>query len=116
MTANDNTEGLHSAIPAIYESVAERFDRDRDKSLRELPYLQQALLDHRPFTVLDVGCGSGDPIAKFFIDAGCDVTGVDTSRTMLAMCRARFPDHRWIEADMRSLALHEQFDSIVAWD
>ena len=63
-------------VRAVYEAVARDFDRDRSKSLMEKCYLDrvQAQLVEGA-SVLDLGCGSAEPIAKFFIDHGCRVFG-----------------------------------------
>lgn len=42
-------------------------------------------------TVLDVGCGSGEPIARALIDAGHGVFGVDASPALVAAFEHRFP-------------------------
>jgi trans-aconitate methyltransferase len=102
---------------AVYEAVAREFDRDRSKFLMEKFYLDRVLahlVDGA--SVLDLGCGSAEPIAKFFIDNGCRVTGVDAATAMIAMCRQRYPQQTWIEADMRSLDLRRRFDAVIAWD
>jgi len=101
----------------LYERFAREFDRDRGKSLMERPYLD-AVASHlgRGAAVLDLGCGTGEPIARYFIERGYDVTGVDAAPSMLAMCRARFPNAEWIEADMRTLGLTRRFDAVIAWD
>jgi hypothetical protein len=44
------------------------------------------------------------------------VTGVDSSLTLISLCRERLPDHEWLVGDMRSLQLPLQFDGVVAWD
>jgi 2-polyprenyl-3-methyl-5-hydroxy-6-metoxy-1,4-benzoquinol methylase len=67
-------------------------------------------------TVLDVGCGTGEPIARYLIDLGFSVVGVDASPSMIELCRARFPNSEWLVADMRELELGRRFDGIVAWD
>ncbi|MBX3664433.1 MAG: class I SAM-dependent methyltransferase [Burkholderiales bacterium] len=106
-----------SGIRAVYDAVAREFDRDRSRALAERHYLE-ALLP-RPGgqrDILDLGCGGAEPIAKFFIEAGCRVTGVDAAPAMIALCRERYPEERWIEADMRGLDLGRRFDAIVAWD
>lgn len=83
----------------------------------ELPYLQTATaLASPPGTVLDLGCGSGEPLARHFIENGYRVTGIDLVDEMLQMCRARFPDMTWQRADMRNLEIRERFDIVVAWD
>lgn len=67
-------------------------------------------------TVLDLGCGSGDPIARYLLQCRMRVTGVDSSLTLVTMCRERFPSAEWIHADMRSLDLQRGFDGVIAWD
>ncbi|MBX3649754.1 MAG: methyltransferase domain-containing protein [Burkholderiales bacterium] len=108
---------MSSGIRAVYEAVARQFDRDRSKALMERHYLNALLsrLGGRR-EILDLGCGSAEPIAKFFIDAGCRVTGVDAASAMIALCRERYPDGDWLEADMRGLDLGRRFDAIIAWD
>ena len=66
--------------------------------------------------VLDLGCGSGQPIADYLAKHGCGVTGVDGSPTMIAMFRERLPEQSWRLADMRGLDLGERFDGLLAWD
>ena len=65
--------------------------------------------------LLDLGCGSGVPIARDLIASGRAVTGVDASPRLIALCRARFSEAEWIVADMRELALGERFSGILAW-
>jgi SAM-dependent methyltransferase len=101
----------------FYQRHAHRFDRERGKSLIERPYLDAVTSRIEPdASILDLGCGTGEPIARHFIEHGYAVTGVDAAPAMIALCRRRFPEATWIEADMRSLALDRRFDAIVAWD
>jgi SAM-dependent methyltransferase len=67
-------------------------------------------------TVLDLGCGGGSPVALHMVARGFRVTGVDSSPTLIALCRTRMPDQEWIVGDMRSLALGRRFDGMLAWD
>src|SRR5262245_42513604 len=83
----------------------------------EVPYLERATsLVPPPGKVLDVGCGRGEPLARYFIERGYHVTGVDVVEEMLAMCRARFPRMKWPQVDMRQIDIGEQFDIVIAWD
>lgn len=66
--------------------------------------------------VLDLGCGSAEPMAAYLIGLGHPVSGVDSSPAMIDACRARFPAQDWIVADMRTLALPRTFSGILAWD
>jgi cyclopropane fatty-acyl-phospholipid synthase-like methyltransferase len=67
-------------------------------------------------SVLDLGCGSGFPVAAHLHVRGLKVTGVDSSPTMISLCRQRLPDQDWIVADMRNLSLDRRFDGVLAWD
>src|SRR5262245_5304335 len=104
-------------IIGLYERHARQFDKDRRRTLFERPWLDRFLaLIPRGGGILDLGCGMGEPIARYFIDAGFDVTGVDSSPAMIGLCRARFPDSDWIVADMRTLSLPRRFAGVLAWD
>jgi trans-aconitate methyltransferase len=67
-------------------------------------------------SVLDLGCGSGEPIAGHLIGRGHSVTGIDSSPAMVDLCRQPFPDQTWLVADMRGLSLDRAFAGILAWD
>lgn len=107
---------MHERIVGLYEENAAAWDRQRGRDLIERAWLDRllALLAPSP-RVLDIGCGMGEPIARYLIDRGARVTGVDSSRSLIALCRERFPTHRWLVGDMRALALGERFDAVLAW-
>lgn len=104
-------------IVGLYHRYADDWDKERGRSLLEKEWLDRflALLPPKP-SILDIGCGSGEPIARYLIEKGCEVTGVDSSPTLIAMCKDRFPDQEWIVTDMRSLSLDRFLDGILAWD
>ncbi|MBW8281962.1 MAG: class I SAM-dependent methyltransferase, partial [Rhizobium sp.] len=66
-------------------------------------------------SVLDIGCGSGDPMAADLLARGLAVTGVDSSETLIGLCRQRLPSGDWRVADMRTLSLGRTFDALLAW-
>jgi SAM-dependent methyltransferase len=104
-------------IADLYERRAREYDRDRGRSLQERAWLDRFLEDVPPDgTVLDLGCGMGEPIAAYVLGTGRTVIGVDSSPSLIAMCRARFPQAEWVVADMRALALEKRVDGILAWD
>lgn len=102
----------------LYERHAHEYVADRGPQLGS----ERAWLDRftkllpRGATILDLGCGSGEPIARYLIEQGFTVDGVDTSSTLIALCRSRFPDQCWHIADMRTFALDRTFDGLLAWD
>src|SRR6516162_3090765 len=104
-------------IIGLYQRYPANWDRGRRRNLVEKPRLTRMLALLPPkASVLDLGCGSAEPIARYFIEQGCDVTGVDSSQALIDICRDRFPGSDWIIDDMRNLSLDRHFDGILAWD
>jgi len=99
-----------------YEAIVDWFDEARTKTLMESEYLN-LIVDSIPSggSILDLGCGTGEPIAQFFIEKGFKVTGVDGSKKMIALCQKRFPQAKWMVSDMREINLKQRFDAIIAW-
>ena len=67
-----------------------------------------------PITLLHLGSGAGshDTIFKKYFT----VTGVDLSRGMLKMARSSHPDINYIEGDMKTIRLNQQFDAVTIPD
>ena len=106
-------------IIGLYERRAHEWagDRNKQRQFFERSWLQRFtafIAPGRP--ILDLGCGFGKPIAACLIGQGFDTCGVDSSQTMISLCRNDFPDRQWIVADMRTLDLARRFAGIVAWD
>jgi SAM-dependent methyltransferase len=107
-----------SRIVAHYERHAVPWDADRRAAAWiDKPYIER-FLGFLPAgaTALDLGCGGGAPVALHMAARGFHVTGVDSSPTLISLCRARMPDQEWIVADMRFLSLGRRFGGILAWD
>jgi len=67
-------------------------------------------------TILDVGIGTGN-LAQYFVEAGCQVWGVDFSSQMIAQSRAKLPQVTLLVADILQGwpdGLPLQFDRIVS--
>lgn len=105
------------AVIGLYERHARRWDEVRGRTLFERTWLD-AFAAHVPRggAILDLGCGAGEPIARYLIEQGFHVSGVDSAPALIALCRERFPAHEWHVGDMRALALESRFDGIIAWD
>ncbi|MEU0538125.1 class I SAM-dependent DNA methyltransferase [Amycolatopsis tolypomycina] len=54
-------------------------------------------------TVVDLGSGTGRPVAETLAAAGHDITGYDISAKMIEIARARVPAARFEQADLRAL-------------
>lgn len=103
-------------LPA-YEREAREWARTRIRELWEVPALIAAVAGRAPgLSVLDLGCGAGEPLAAWFVARGDAVTGVDGAAAMVAEFRARVPRARVIHTDMRGLDLGRRFDVILGWN
>jgi trans-aconitate methyltransferase len=104
-------------IASLYERHANAYDKLRGRDLCEKSWLDRfaALLPPHG-AIVDIGCGMGEPIARYLIEAGHPVTGIDSSPALIETCRARFPEQSWRVADMRGLSLGRRFDGLIAWD
>jgi ubiquinone/menaquinone biosynthesis C-methylase UbiE len=107
---------LHETVIGLYERHAEEFDRDRAKgSFFERPWLDRFTAGLSPgAAVLDVGCGTGEPIARYLYEGGFELTGIDSSQSMIQPCRRRLPNAEWHVLDMRQMVLDRRFDGIIA--
>ena len=103
-------------IISLYEENAEAWDRQRGRDLHEQGWLARfAALLPPGGQVLDIGCGMGEPIARWLVERGFRLTGVDSAASLVAMARQRMPAQSWRVADMRELALGRRFDGVLAW-
>ncbi|MFB7126514.1 class I SAM-dependent methyltransferase [Kitasatospora sp. NPDC056273] len=65
-------------------------------------------------TVLDVGCGTGVPVARSLAATGRRVTGVDISDVQIRRARELVPEAEFIRADATTLAFPPgTFDAVV---
>ncbi len=104
-------------IAAHYERHAHAFDEARRTNFVEKAWLDRFLLGvPKGAHVLDLGCGAGEPIARYLIDRDRQLTGVDVSEAMIALARTRFGRHCWICDDMRSVEVEGPFHGVIAWD
>jgi predicted TPR repeat methyltransferase len=105
-------------IIAIYERHAYAWDSDRNSvGWNDRPWHTRFIEWVAPgASILDLGCGSGAPVARNLVQHGFRVTGVDTSPSLVSLCRSRMPEQEWIVSDMRTVALGRRFDGILAWD
>jgi 2-polyprenyl-3-methyl-5-hydroxy-6-metoxy-1,4-benzoquinol methylase len=101
-----------------YNAIAKDWDTARSTIFHYEPaFLERLLLDlHPPAKILDLGCGTGRPIAEYLLKRGFRVTGVDQAEGMLALARLRFPEGRWLHSAMETFEPDEEYDSAVIWD
>ena len=100
-----------------YDSIADLWDANR-RSRGTDPCVKEfcAMLPQGAH-VLDVGCGTGYPIASYLASQGCRVTGIDKSPRMIARANAMGLQRADFScADFLDYAPGCQFDAIIAFD
>ena len=71
-------------IIGLYQRHANDWDRERGRCLFEKPWLDRFLaLLPQSASVLDIGCGAAEPIARYLIERGCHLTGIDSSSALI---------------------------------
>lgn len=100
-----------------YDLIAEQWHAGRATFFRERPYIERMVqsLEHGA-PILDLGCGTGAPIARHVVERGFRVTGVDQSRAMLKIAQRVVPAAAWVQADIRTVQFVAHFAAVVAWD
>ena len=103
-------------MPNPYDAIAEAWHSSRT-SFAARKYVDLVISKLQSGSkVLDLGCGTGVPIAQYLIDNGFRVVGIDQSARMLEIARRVVPDAELLQADMCDLTLVERFDAVIAWD
>jgi SAM-dependent methyltransferase len=100
-----------------YDRVAERYlqwsagDEVRSRMLRRLTEMLPPLA-----AVLDLGCGSGVPVAAQLSQLGHRVVGVDIAARQVALARRNVPAGRFVHGDMMDVELQPaSFDAVTAF-
>ncbi|MEO0904995.1 MAG: class I SAM-dependent methyltransferase, partial [Pseudomonadota bacterium] len=109
-----------SDVIPTYERVGHLWAKARNRSLMEKQWLDRFLTAAPRATglvrVLDLGCGSGQPMATYLAERGAALTGVDATDTMTQLYAKNLPHAEVVKADMRSLNLDQRFDGVLAWN
>ena len=104
-------------VEAGYDKVAAAYSRlEGENQWPRMRWLRKVLTKLKPEgSVLDLGCGSGDP-ADIKIAKLHQVTGVDISNAQIGLARQNVPQGKFISEDLGSLDFPEgSFDAVVSF-
>lgn len=101
-----------------YDAIAPRWDQVRVQlSAAERRIFELLLGSVSPGSrVLDLGCGTGRPIAECAISRQLRVTGVDQSAGMLELAQRRMPEQNWVLSALEVFVPDGIFAAVIAWD
>jgi cyclopropane fatty-acyl-phospholipid synthase-like methyltransferase len=83
-----------------YNKLAENYLAGRDQFKND-SYLNKLSAQLSPgSTILDIGCGAGLPIDKYFIDHGFKIIGIDISEKQIELAKKNVPKGNFKVEDM----------------
>ncbi|MGH8795282.1 MAG: class I SAM-dependent methyltransferase [Stackebrandtia sp.] len=99
-----------------YDVLSRRYEQAYDGDAKYRPWISR-LCDLVPEggAVLDLGCGSGVPVARSLVAAGRRVTGVDISGVQIRRARQQVPEAEFVQADATAVDFPDaSFDAVVS--
>jgi 2-polyprenyl-3-methyl-5-hydroxy-6-metoxy-1,4-benzoquinol methylase len=100
-----------------YNSIAGQWAETRGKSTISNLVIDFAKKIKCGGKILDIGCGTGYPIAKYFADNGFIVTGIDISENLLQKAAAqKITNATFYVCDFFNYKPIEKYDGIIAFD
>jgi trans-aconitate methyltransferase len=101
-----------------YNKIAHQWSAARNKFFgREREYIDALLLNvPAGSTILDLGCGTGYPMADYIASQGHHILGVDQSEEMLAISRQNLPNEKWVLSSMEEYEPQNGYQGALLWD
>jgi 2-polyprenyl-3-methyl-5-hydroxy-6-metoxy-1,4-benzoquinol methylase len=109
------TEDPREVVRRGYDALSGRYDEHSGGDTKYQAWLAE-LRDRVPAggAVLDMGCGSGLPVARDLAGAGYRVTGVDISEVQIGRARDLVPQAEFIRADVTAVDFAPaSFDAVL---
>lgn len=106
---------FNDKIRQSYDKIADTWYEKREW------YIEQASIDKAiqylspNAKILDVGCGSGKPIAAYLVKKGFEVYGIDISAKLVEYAKEVMPDDHLFVGDICDFTTVLKFDAIVCW-
>jgi len=107
---------MQTTVQKFYDKYADTYQENRNLyDMSKIIDYFSGYLDTQKGELLDLGCGTGEPFARWFIDYGWSVTGVDFSKQMLELASKNVPKMKTICVDMLQVEFDSNhFDAITA--
>lgn len=99
-----------------YDKIAQRYMEVRKQFInnRYLENLNSRL--KRGSIILDLGCGAGKPIDRFFVNRGHKIIGIDISTKQVKLAKRNVPEAKYLVKDISDLRRGDyQVDAVVSF-
>jgi predicted TPR repeat methyltransferase len=105
--------GLSRPLVNSYDDFAPYYDALTGDGSHSLEFVQRAIDTWRPESqsLLELGCGTGSVLAG--LSALTSLTGIDSSTAMLEFAAHKVPSAAFVQRDISTFQLDQQFDIIV---
>ncbi|MEU1107307.1 class I SAM-dependent methyltransferase [Streptomyces tibetensis] len=117
MSTGVDIEDPKELVRRGYDALSLRYDQAYGAETKYQPWISE-LSGRIPAggTVLDLGCGSGVPVARTLATVGHRVTGVDISEVQIRRARELVPQAEFIRADATAVDFGPaSFDAVVSF-
>jgi len=94
-----------------WDKIAESYD---DRAIPPISSLFNEFTKLVKGRILDMGCGTGVPQARFLIGKGFDVLGVDLSEEMIKVASCNIPEARFEQISMTDIPYVSEFDGVLS--
>lgn len=96
-----------------WDNIAKKYD-DRSKSpISDIFTTFTEMLPEKG-RVLDLGCGTGLPYARYLVEKGFDVLGVDLSEEMVKIASKNVPEASFVQLSMNEITYRYEFDGVLS--
>lgn len=99
-----------------YNKIANEWDKIRSCKIVDNCIIDFCKLLPKNASILDIGCGTGKPIAEYCYSQGFNVTGIDPSIEMIKKASSYIPNAKFINKDLFSFESDQLFDGIIGFD
>lgn len=100
-----------------YNNIAYQWKKYRDQSEINQCIVDFETLLPRHSRILDIGCGTGFPIASYFVSKGHQVIGIDFSKQMINFAKQLNLRQALFEVcDFLNYPASEPFDALIGFD
>lgn len=100
-----------------YNKIIDNWVRVRSSSTVNKPIVDFAEKVEPKGKILDIGCGTGLPIAKYLSGHNFNVTGIDASDKMIAVAKSNeIRNAHFCTYDFFEFESDEKYNGIIAWD
>jgi ubiquinone/menaquinone biosynthesis C-methylase UbiE len=111
----DRIQSEVQMVRSGYDKIAKRYVSERESINNSREVAAFCTKVPSSAKILDVGCGTGIPIARDLVKSGFEVIGIDSSSEMVSVARQSVQGAKLLQMDMTRLGFQpESFDGLIS--